>query len=63
MTSIKCDRCGAEMPIEYQLQNIRLPKYSFTVIRDLGRGLQRIDLCPECIRDFENWMKKRIKDD
>ena len=58
MTSVTCDRCKKIIPIEN-----RYPKYSIEVVKEWfhngGYLSDRLDLCQECEREFEQWLKKK----
>lgn len=53
MKAYKCDICGAlfEMTV---IPDIRLVKYT----HGYGEGL--LDLCPDCQKKLEDWMKKKV---
>lgn len=52
-----CDKCGGDMP--YPLAAMKFP--SFRITKNLGVTMpfQDIDLCPECSKKLDAWLKAR----
>ena len=52
-----CDKCGGDMP--YPMAAMKFP--SFRIRKDPGIGMpfQDIDLCPECSKRLDAWLKAR----
>lgn len=52
----KCDRCGCcYSPYDLTLKDGTIEKYS------AGLRTDYYDLCPECIKEFERWIKNENK--
>ena len=56
MIKMTCDRCG-EIINTNPNSNAILPMFKISRIRNIQLGWEFIDLCPECSRMFESWLK------
>lgn len=52
-----CDRCKKEFYPPQPWQNCVLPYYRIIKTIDFPLGLIEVDLCDDCIKEFEEWMK------
>jgi len=52
-----CDKCGGDMP--YPMAAMKFP--SFRIVKNPGLGMpfRDIDLCPECSKKLDAWIKAR----
>ena len=62
MTKVTCDKCGKEIT-KFSWQNITFPNYVITVVRCAGGNVETVDLCSDCVKDFETWLsnKRRVE--
>lgn len=58
MTKITCDKCGKEI-IKFPWQNIIFPNYVITVVRSANSNIETVDLCSDCVKDFEAWLNNK----
>lgn len=49
MTAYECDRCGA------LFKRNCVPKTTITIDQH-PNGFERLDLCPKCQKELENWI-------
>lgn len=54
MRVIRCDRCGKEIP---QKNWVDFPILKMEITYDPLLGVEHIDLCDECKKDFNEWLK------
>lgn len=55
MTAYECDRCGA------LFKRNCVPETTITIDQH-PNGLQRLDLCPKCQKELENWIDEAQSD-
>ena len=54
-----CDRCGQEIFVKPSPLNDYIPMYRVQVKRTLVSGYEATDLCAECKRKLQKWMKNK----
>ena len=54
MTIRKCDKCGCEVPIPNEITQM-VEHYEIYKVTRIGRVT--IDLCKECQKQLESWLK------
>ncbi len=61
MKIIRCDKCGKEMDIvTLNTQTTVLPTYDIVrKIPGLNHTTASVDLCPECEKKFDIWLKTK----
>lgn len=63
MTKKFCDRCGAEIAPDYPWQQTIFPSYVIQKMdTNIHNGLIPVDLCPNCKREFTNWLENKPED-
>ena len=60
MTTVTCDRCGAEI-VETNPEWYKIP---VSMYPEAFQGIMsRFDLCPDCRDDLVAWIREGVKDD
>ena len=57
-----CDRCGKQYYPSSPLSQAKLFSYNITVVEGFPLNCRNVDLCDECQRDFDKWMKEKKLD-
>ena len=52
-----CDKCGGDMPYPYA--QMKFPSFRIAKNPGLSMPFQDIDLCPECSKRLDAWLKAR----
>lgn len=52
-----CDKCGGDMP--YPLAAMKFPSFRISKNPGIGMPFQDIDLCLECSKELDAWLKAR----
>ena len=53
-----CDRCGKQFQELPDMMQANLPLYSIFVKEVMPYRLRSVDLCNDCVKDFEKWMRR-----
>ncbi len=52
-----CDKCGGDMP--YPMAAMKFPSFRISKNPGFSMPFQDIDLCPECSKKLDAWLKAR----
>lgn len=57
---MKCDRCGRHYEsCDAVIDGVTLQSYSMGKCKRRAEG--EFDLCPDCVKSFDDWLMKRMR--